>query len=277
MGNVTVEVIGNAQGGGGAYGGGGTQGGGGAYAPDQSRMIEDVRREMQSRGVVMVPGSQTVQQLITQYGQNVQQQQDKEITTRYNERRDVTHDVYAKRHAEISDQIETERQNRIGQLGHLANDPLWRTQVEREFSERGGRMHDKVDKEYSADLQQIDEEEKAERAETNKELINAIKELTEYFKHETKTGDGGSYINRLREQQRELIYNRDNASTEGEAMEYNKQLVEINEKLRRVMTNGVLQQDQRGTGDTILNTSRGVDQALTAMKSGDLGGMVRVS
>jgi hypothetical protein len=270
MGNVTVEVIGNAQGGGGAYGGGGAQGGGGAYAPDQSRMIEDVRREMQSRGVVMVPGSQTVQQLITQYGQNVQQQQDKEITTRYNKRRDVTHDVYAKRHAEISDQIETERQNRIGQLGHLANDPLWRTQVEREVSERGGRMHDKVDKEYSADLQQIDEEEKAERAETNKELTNAIKELTEYFKH----GDGGSYINRLREQQRELIYNRDNASTEGEAMEYNKQLVEVNEKLRRVMTNGVPQQDQRGTGDTILNASRGIEQTLTAMKSGDLGGMV---
>lgn len=275
MGNITVEVIGNSAGG----GGGGSQqqqpASGGVYSPDQSRMIEDVRREMQSRGVVMVPGSQTVQQLINQYGQNVQQQQDKEISARYNERRNAVHDVYSKKHDEVDDLIEEERKSRFGNLSKAsANDPLWISRINEDAKKRSGLLHDAVDKEYFSDLQQIDEEEKAEREEANKELTNAIKELTEHFKREAKTGDSGSYVNRLREQQRELIYSRDNAATEEEAMGYNKQLVEINEKLRRVMSNGVPQQDTRGAGDVILNASRGIEQTLMSVRSGDLGGMI---
>ena len=59
--SVTVEVRGVPAGGTGQPQGGATgaiSSGGNGFLPADDRMIADVRREMQSRGVLLVPGSQ---------------------------------------------------------------------------------------------------------------------------------------------------------------------------------------------------------------------------
>ena len=52
-----------------------------------NRMIEDVRREMQQRGVLMVPGSSSMSQIINQYGSNLRKQESSRIHNEYDELR----------------------------------------------------------------------------------------------------------------------------------------------------------------------------------------------
>ena len=82
MADVTVNIRGNASqlrdeldnvsrnpGSGGSTTPPASVGGGGSSVPSNDRMIEDVRREMQTRGVLLVPGSSSMTQIINQYGQ----------------------------------------------------------------------------------------------------------------------------------------------------------------------------------------------------------------
>ena len=56
---------------------------GNGLLPSNDRMIEDVRREMQQRGVLMVPGSSSMSQIINQYGANLRTQQTQGIRSEY--------------------------------------------------------------------------------------------------------------------------------------------------------------------------------------------------
>ena len=90
MGNVTVEVIGNSSGGSAApqpQPSVGSSSSSSSMIPDNSRMIEDIRREMRSRGVLMVPGTNNMSQLINQYGQNLRSDVNDRITDQFDSRR----------------------------------------------------------------------------------------------------------------------------------------------------------------------------------------------
>lgn len=278
MAQVTVNVVGNGVSGSSSqptesYGAPRSGGGG---LPDNARMVEDVRREMQARGVIMVPGSNNAQQIINQYGQNIKSQSDAEIKTRYDNIRETNKNAYEKQYDAVDAKLDKEREERLKHLGSQADDPFYAGIVDNEIGTKRDREYSKIRKGLQADEESINKEEAAEKDKVNKELTESIKALTAYFKDEEHKKSSGSdgYVSQLRAQQRELIQKREGAGTEEEAKEYNKQLIVINERLRKVTSTNQDEKGGRSTSDTILNTSRGVEQFFSSAQNGNLGGML---
>lgn len=257
MANVTVEVVGNAQGSGGAAGGtaaprGGTMGGGG-YIPDNDRMVADIRREMQQRGVMVVPGSNSFQQLVSAYRQSLSASANQQIDVKYDEQRRQLDERFAARYDEVSSKYD---------------DPL-RRQIEQ----------GKIGKEYRRETESLANREEAERSKTEEDLTKAMQELVEHFKREEKSGgeeNADSYLGRLRAQQKALIMERDAAQTEGGAIDASQRLAVVNEQIRRAMGGGTAAGQSENPFDriSILQGTQGLQNIFGALQSGDIGSAI---
>ena len=256
MANVTVEVVGNAQGSGGAAGTtaprGGTMGGGG-YIPDNDRMVADIRREMQQRGVMVVPGSNSFQQLVSAYRQSLSASANQQIDVKYDEQRRQLDERFAARYDEVSSKYD---------------DPL-RRQIEQ----------GKIGKEYRRETESLANREEAERSKTEEDLTKAMQELVEHFKREEKSGgeeNADSYLGRLRAQQKALIMERDMAQTEGGAIDASQRLAVVNEQIRRAMGGGTAAGQSENPFDriSILQGTQGLQNIFGALQSGDIGSAI---
>ena len=259
--SVTVEVRGVPAGGtgqpqGGATGVGGSSGAvggsGNGFLPADDRMIADVRREMQSRGVLLVPGSQGLSQIISQYRKQISDQAQAGIGRQFQERREAL--------------IQRTEQEEAGIL-EIEN-PVWRKNRLKQLSARVTEEEGK-----------IDSEEAAAKSRVETELTDAIKRLTDAFEREAENNPDQpeSYIGRLRQQQKSLIAERDAAGDEEGAIAASKRLAEVNEQLRRAMTG----EDSKGGRDgkeggwgVALSGMRGMEQFMSSANSGNLGGMI---
>ena len=275
--SVTVEVRGVPTGGGGAPAGGDSSGGGasgrtGAFLPTDERMIADIRREMQSRGVLLVPGSQGLQQIIGQYRQQLNNQATSQVEERFQPRREALAQKKREELARIDRQLEdfyrpglesSSEEERRGAQEALDRD--------RRFKE--AQLNKRIQKEEEA----LDSEEAAAKSQAETELTDAIKRLTDALEREAKSSPDlpDSYINRLRTQQKALIKERDEAGDESGAIAASKRLAEVNEKLRRAMTGEDTTQNRGGGGwGVALSGMRGFEQFGSAAASGNLGGMI---
>lgn len=281
MGNVTVDIRGASAGGGGASGptggGGSTSGGGGnGFLPADERMISDIRREMQSRGVLLVPGSQGLSQILNEYKRQLGDQARSEITQKYQAQRD---DLAGRRTAAYKEiERDIEAFYRKGVAGDDdPNDPAtqayWREYANKKFAPAWTR----VGKEFDKEEQSLTEEEEAAKSRVETELTDAIKRLTDTFEREAKTNPDvpDSYINRLRAQQKAIIEERDTATDEAGAIAASKRLAEVNEQLRRAMTGEDTTQNRGGGGwGVALSGMRGMEQFMGAAGSGNLAGMI---
>lgn len=275
---VTVEVRGVPAGGGGApsSGGGGMGEGGssrtGAFFPTDERMISDIRREMQSRGVLLVPGSQGLQQIIGQYRQQLSQQSAIQVEQQFQPRRDALTQKRREELARIDRQLEdfyrpglesSSEEERRG-AGEALN---------RDRKLKEAQLNRRIQKEREA----IDAEEASAKSQAEAELTDAIKRLTDAMERESKSNPElpDSYVNRLRTQQKALIKERDAAEDESGAIAASKRLAEVNEKLRRAMTGEDTTQNRGGGGwGVALSGMRGFEQFGSAAASGNLGGMI---
>lgn len=281
MGNVTVDIRGTSAGGGGASGptggGGSTSGGGGnGFLPADERMISDIRREMQSRGVLLVPGSQGLSQILNEYKRQLGDQARSEITQKYQAQRD---DLAGRRTAAYRGiERDIEAFYRKGVAGDDdPNDPAtqayWREYANKKFAPAWTR----VGKEFDKEEQSLAAEEEAAKSRVETELTDAIKRLTDTFEREAKTNPDvpDSYINRLRAQQKAIIGERDSATDEAGAIAASKRLAEVNEQLRRAMTGEDTTQNRGGGGwGVALSGMRGMEQFMGAAGSGNLAGMI---
>lgn len=280
--SVTIDIRGTSAGGGsasgGSTGGGATTGGtgGNGFLPADDRMISDIRREMQSRGVLLVPGSQGLSQILGEYKRQLGDQARSEITQRFQAQRD---DISRRRTAAYRGiERDIEAAYRTGLAGDDdPNDPatqaFWRSQAERKFKgawERIGKQYDEEEKRLAG-------EEEAAKSKVETELTDAIKRLTDTFDRESKANPDvpDSYINRLRGQQKALIAERDAAPDQEGAIAASKRLAEVNEQLRRAMTGEDTTQNRGGGGwGVALSGMRGMEQFMGAAGSGNLGGMI---
>ena len=248
-------------------------GGGGGYLPANDRMIADIRREMQSRGVVLVPGSSALQQIISQYSQQVKQDAYGNISAQFQGRRDALAKKAHEGYDRIDADIEQYYKSRLAETGEPDSKSAqeWaRALAEQERDKRYRAFGREIDREEEP----IDREEQQARDTVDRELVSAIKQLTQTFEDEAKKGRGGqdedSYIGRLRAQQRALIQERDAATTEEGAMSASKRLAGVNEQLRKAMGGG----DQRYFYDPALQATQGFTGLFESAGAGDLGGTI---
>ena len=278
MGNVTVEVIGNSSGGSAApqpQPSMGSSSSSSSMIPDNSRMIEDIRREMRSRGVLMVPGTNNMSQLINQYGQNLRSDVNDRITDQFDSRRQDIRNKYGAKYQEIEDNLEKQKQQRLASSG-TPNDPFLIAAIDQQQERVRNQLFKKYGQMQDQEEAALDQEEAEARKTADEELTKAIKELTDYFKREEKSGvDENSYIGKLRAQQRELIQQRESARTEDEAAGYSRQLAEVNEKLRRVLSG---ESGENGSGrrfqDPVMQTTRGIQQLLGGLQGSDISSVI---
>lgn len=284
MADVTVNIRGNASqlrnelddvsrnpSGGGSGASGGSRGG--SSLPTNDRMIDDIRREMQQRGVVLVPGSSSMTQIINQYGQSQKGVINDAISERYDSRRADLQQRMSREYEAIDKQMEEQRKSGLASLGANANDPFYRSILDQQIDQQREAEYRRVGSKFDAEENDLIEEEKTERSKAEAELTSAIKELTEYFNRQSESGTSDSYIGRLRAQQKALILERDSAETEVGAMDAGKRLADVNEQLRRALSGGG-QVQGKPYYDSMLQGSQGLMGMFSGLQSGDLSGTI---
>ena len=181
MGNVTVEVIGNSSGGSAPPQPQPSIGSSSSMIPDNSRMIEDIRREMRSRGVLMVPGTNNMSLLINQYGQNLRSDVNDRITDQFDSRRQDIRNKYGAKYQEIEDNLEKQKQQRLASSG-TPNDPFLIAAIDQQQERVRNQLFKKYGQMHDQEEAALDQEEAKARKTADEELTKAIKELTDYFK-----------------------------------------------------------------------------------------------
>lgn len=208
--------------------------GGSASASTQStqsvndRLAADIRREIQSRGVVLVPGTANFSTLMQQIGRQVGDNNSQAISKKYdNLRLDAAHRTRLERDAALNGPqgraIEDEYQANIANAQTPADIDYYNKQREAAYD----RLLSPILKKGQTEVDSINQREAAEKAESEEALAQAMKELTEEFRR----GNPNSYMGRLRDQYRTAIYQRDNAESEEDVKRYSKEAQEISKKM----------------------------------------------
>ena len=243
---------------------------GNGLLPSNDRMIEDVRREMQQRGVLMVPGSSSMSQIINQVVDNNRKSAQQSIKDEFTNKRKS---LYAQRDEDIQ-LVEEEKRKFIKSKGLNPDD-----ESDYEYARGYKRVADYEVKQrhifhdYSERLDEVNKEEKSKRADVDERLTNAIEELTKYFERQSGNGEENpnSYIGQLRAQQRALIQERDAATTLEGAQDASRRLAGVNEQLRDVMAGGL---QGRPVYDSMLQGTQGIGNILNGLEQGDPSGII---
>lgn len=198
------------------------------FIPSYERMSQDIRREIMSRGVVMVPGSANYNQIIQQISQQQRQLASEAITNKYDYRRSEV----LQKHKEDEDNINKKWDDKINDL--VSRNPANETRIREIYDSRRQRELDNLSISTAMAIQNISNEESQETNKVEKDLQQAITTLTE----ELRRGNPNSYLNNLREKYRETIWRRDNAATEEETREASIEARKIQADIARAMGGG---------------------------------------
>ena len=241
--------------------------------PPSNRLIDDIRREIDNQRQLSPNASN--RSLLDEVSRMQREAVDRDITNKYDSRRA---DVQARMKAEyekIDKDIEQKRQDGLRNLGSRADDPLYRSILEKQLSDEESRRYKRVGTMFDAELDEIDKQEAQERSEVEKELTEAIKRLTGEMQRDDRESASGSnpnsYINQLREQRRRLLLERDNAPDEATAMEAQGRINAVDDQLSRIMRGGI---EQRPYYDSVLQGTQGLSNMFSSLAGGDLAGAV---
>ena len=257
MANITIDVVGNT-------GGTSQSGGGGSSlgmnASDNQRIVEDLRREMRQRGVIFVPGTNNVNQITSQYTQQLQQSGEAQIHSKYEEQRAEVRRRYAEQQKEYD-----ERRKGL--------DTTTRSGYE-EFKELN-KADEELRRNRREEIAEINSREQEEKEQYNKDVIARMQEVIELLKQESSTNpdNPNSYLGSLRKEQRELIAQREAATTREEAVDITRRLNNVNERLREATTGGDAM-NRRFFRDPALQTSQGLQDLFQNIGGMNVGGTI---
>lgn len=252
---------------------------GGYSLPSNERMIEDIRREMRQRGVMLVPGSQSMHKIIDEYAQNQRKLANQSINERYD---DLSNNLAATREEELERRKKQRLANAYMNYRRMAPDDWTNQQIEGQFEysslyAQAVKANKEDEARVKRGLNSKDDEllrkAQEERTEVDKELAEAIKTLTSYFEREAETGSNNSYLGRLKEERKQLILERDSALTEEEAIAAQTKLNDVNSRIQRVLSPGLGdKKDEEGINSLLM--AQGLQGVMSSMGSGDiLGGL----
>lgn len=173
------------------------------------RMVQDIRREIMSRGVMMVPGSSNFHQMMNVIAIKKREEINSEIASKYNPRWDLLESQKMLEEQEFLTGLESRKKERLSGI----TDPYLAYKINSEYEEFKRKGLKKIDEKYGARFDDLLEKEQSEKSQSEEELTKAIEILTE----EIKRGNPNSYMSKLREEYRNAIWRRDNAETEEES------------------------------------------------------------
>ena len=202
------------------------------------RMVEDVRREMQQRGVLMIPGSSSMSQVINQYGTNLRKSESGRIHNEYEDLRTASKEQRDRELKRIGDEAKKEAQKYVDlrdagvMTNEEARDAYSNSPVRKKLEEEAKI----VQREYKSDIKSINEAEDKDQLDADKDLTKAIRDLTRYFEREARENvNEDSFLNKLKKEREQAIFERDNAEDEEAARESAKRVNELNDKIKSVM------------------------------------------
>lgn len=231
-----------------------TGGAGSSALPSSDAILQDIRREIASRGVMLVPGTSNFSQMMNSIRMQQRNVLAGNIDTGIESQR---RDIEAQRRAAI-----TEVSGRVEAAKHEAllkeHDPIRQAQIIDKYDSALFRELRGVDRDFDGRLGELSERAKSEKADVEERLTDAIQRLTE----ELSQGNKDSYLNNLREKYREAEFRRDNALTEEEAKEASREASKIQERIQRTMEGGVSTRFNRGAAGIASLAMMGINTAF---------------
>lgn len=195
--------------------------------PTYERMSQDIRREILSRGVVMVPGSSNYNQMMNAITNSQRDKANAALDAKYDEKYYILNQQRETERKNAADEIEKKRQAALS----TKTDPLEIASINRNFDSVLNKRLSRIDSKFEPQFDRLGEEANAERAKVDKDLTRIIQELTE----ELKRGNPDSYLNRLREQKQQAVYRRENATTEEDVQAASRDVAAIDKRIARAM------------------------------------------
>ena len=248
----------------------------GAPEVDQNRLVADARREMQQRGVVVIPGSQNMNTFLQQYGQQIRTNESEIIKNKYNYSRQLLED---ERNEGLRG-VEEWKSDEIKKIAQL-NPNLSQEDLEKLFNQKYGTEYREKKAEiygdYESASKEIDEEEKVELKNVDKELVNAIKDLTRYFQQEARGAvNENSLLNQLKKEHEQALFERDNAEDEETAREAAARANALRDRIKDIQSEGEEEDEpkKKDYGARILQMIGGVTQFSSGMMNKNIGGMI---
>lgn len=200
-------------------------GGNSPAIPAYDRMAQDIRREMLSRGALMVPGSSNFNQLMAAVQQQQRTAAYQQIDDRYTQGVTQTQqELENKRKTEL-DRLEQERQDKLSK----AVTPNAAQRINDQYDRRIERLNDSIEIEKATAFTQLGQERDNDKAKVEQDLARIAAELVQ----ELRQGNPNSYLGRLRQQYSEATWRRDNAETEAEARAASTEAAEIQKQISR--------------------------------------------
>lgn len=193
--------------------------------PPSDRMVEDIRREISQRGVLLVPGTSNFSTMMNTLRQNQRNNINANILSQYDKNIEDVEDAREKAHADVADNIYNALQGALAGI----TDPIRIKGIKYKYSKLEEQEHDRVDAAFDPIIQRIQNDRAQAESESEDNLTRAIEELTAEIKH----GNPDSYLNRLKDDYKTAIYKRDNATTEADAIEASKEASKIQERIAR--------------------------------------------
>lgn len=242
--------------------------------PSNGRMVEDVRREMQQRGVLMVPGSSSMHQIINQYGSNLRKQTVDDINSEYSKRGQIVQQRRDDNINNLNDWVSKE----FTRIYHKYGDDDDAAKQSNEFKDLYKNYKERKDaynEQYKQGITTLNEEKYKDIEEADKDLTKAIRDLTRYFEREAREGvNEDSFLNKLKKEREKAIFERDNADDEETAREASKRVNELNEQIKSVTEFGEEEPEKKDFGARILQMMTGVNQFVGGLTSKNLGQMI---
>lgn len=216
-------------------------GGGTTAMPTYDRLAQDIRREIASRGVVMVPGSSNFNQFMTSVQQQQRDKAYQAIDEKYDYRFETLHSQRKAEEDAIRQKVESERQSALSGI----TNPIAIRNINESYDKTLQRRLKSVDDKYESEYQRLEQEQAGEIVEVEKRLADVMRDLID----ELKRGNPNSYLGQLRSQHREALWKRDNAETEEEVRAASREAAQIEQKISKAMgSQNILQRFGAGWG-----------------------------
>lgn len=224
--------------------------------PSSDSMIQDIRREMTSRGIVLVPGTNNFSTMMNTLKQQQRSNVMGQIESDYQNRLtsiDLNKDAFM---AEITSRLEDSRSKELAGVKSKQG----RDRINKVYDELLEHEYKWGDKLFAGQYSAAAAERGRSVSDAEQRLTEAIQRLTE----EMSQGNANSYLGQLRDKYKEAVWRRDNAETEEGVKEANREAAKIQERIQRTMGGGMSPAAMRWMG--ALGTSAGI-LANTAIQS----------
>ena len=236
----------------------GTPAGGTPAMPTYDRMAQDIRREIMSRGCLMVPGSSNFNQLMNQVTNQYKDKANSSIDAKYD---DLRQSISQNRQSEVDAliaSIDAKREKAIEKRPEAADE------INANFDKVLESKLSKIDKKYLLQYTDLEDNAQNERAAVDKELAKIAGEIVQ----EMKRGNPNSYMARLRTEMGEARWKRDNAETEEEVQDASREMADIQKRMARATTvRNPLQKFQSGWGTFTTLAGAGMQAYTTYLQN----------